>query len=179
MNEKCLWLTSSIEPPITAELFVPPDGGYGWLIALGAFNALFWTAGMVKSYGVIFDMILKTFPESSVLLAAWIPAGMTTIALAMAPFASALCQRFNCRNVTFVGSILCFVGITSSSFAQNIETLFATFGICTGLGIGLSTTPGIILVARYFDKRRGVANALCLSGNTILLIMFKQVGFPT
>ena len=51
-----------LEPPLTAELFVPPDGGYGWLIALGAFNALFWTAGMVKSYGVIFDMILKTFP---------------------------------------------------------------------------------------------------------------------
>ena len=95
---------------ITAELFVPPDGGYGWLIALGAFNALFWTAGMVKSYGVIFDLILKTFPESSVTLAAWIPASMTTLALAMAPFASALCQRFNCRNVTFVGSILCFIG---------------------------------------------------------------------
>ena len=48
--------------PITAEIFVPPDGGYGWLIAFGAFNALFWTAGMIKSYGVIFDMILKTFP---------------------------------------------------------------------------------------------------------------------
>ena len=95
---------------ITAELFVPPDGGYGWLIAFGAFNALFWTAGMVKSYGVIFDLILKTFPESSVTLAAWIPASMTTLALAMAPFASALCQRFNCRNVTFVGSILCFIG---------------------------------------------------------------------
>lgn len=57
---------SPIEPeekyPITAEIFVPPDGGYGWLIALGAFNALFWTAGLVKAYGVIFDLILKTFP---------------------------------------------------------------------------------------------------------------------
>ena len=153
-----------VQPPMTAELFVPPDGGYGWLIAFGAFNALFWTAGMVKSYGVIFDLILKTFPESSVTLAAWIPASMTTLALAMAPLASALCQRFNCRNVTFVGSLLCFIGISSSSLAQNVETLFATFGICTGLGIGLSTTPGIILVARYFDKRRGVANAFCLSG---------------
>ena len=48
--------------PIRAEIFVPPDGGYGWFIALGAFIALFWTAGMIKSYGVIFDMILKTFP---------------------------------------------------------------------------------------------------------------------
>ena len=55
-------LESDEKYPITAEIFVPPDGGYGWLIALGAFNALFWTAGMIKSYGVIFDMILNTFP---------------------------------------------------------------------------------------------------------------------
>ena len=61
--------------------------------------------------------------------------------------------------------LIYFSGISTSSFAQNVETLFATFGICTGLGIGLSTTPGIILVARYFDKRRGIANAFCLSGN--------------
>ena len=94
---------------------------------------------------------------------------MTTLALAMAPFASALCQRFNCRNVTFVGSILCFIGIASSSFAKNVETLFITFGLLTGIGVGLSTTPGIILVARYFDKRRGIANAFCLSGNLFLI----------
>lgn len=55
-------LEAETKYPITAEIFVPPDGDYGWLIALGAFNALFWTAGLVKSYGVIFDMILKTFP---------------------------------------------------------------------------------------------------------------------
>ena len=36
-------------------MFVPPDGGYGWFVALGTFLALFWTAGMIKSYGVIFD----------------------------------------------------------------------------------------------------------------------------
>ena len=37
------------------DVFVPPDGGYGWLVAFGTFLALFWTAGMIKSYGVIFD----------------------------------------------------------------------------------------------------------------------------
>ena len=37
-------------------------------------------------------------------------------------------------------------------------------GVFTGIGVGLSTTPGVILTARYFDKRRGIANAFCLSG---------------
>ena len=37
------------------DVFIPPDGGYGWFVALGTFLTLFWTAGMIRSYGVIFD----------------------------------------------------------------------------------------------------------------------------
>ncbi|TRY67846.1 hypothetical protein TCAL_11469 [Tigriopus californicus] len=148
----------------TTDVFVPPDGGYGWFVALGAFISLFWCAGMVKSYGVIFKAILTTFPDSSVSLASWIPAGMTSVALVMAPVTSAFCQKYNCRYVTIAGSIICTLGISLSSLAPNMETLFLTLGILTGMGVGLSTTPGIILTARYFDKNRAKANAFCLSG---------------
>ena len=81
------------EPDKEAEddVFVPPDGGYGWFVALGAFNALFWTAGLVKSYGVLFSEMLSLYP-GNIALASWIPAVMTTTALAMAPIASGLCQ---------------------------------------------------------------------------------------
>ena len=145
------------------DVFVPPDGGYGWFISLGAFIALFWTAGMVKSYGVLFSEMITIYPDS-ISLAAWIPAVMTTTALAMAPIASGLCQRFNCRYVTALGSILAFTGVTLSSVMPNLQSLFVSLGMLTGMGIGLATTPGIILTARYFDKRRSLANALCLSG---------------
>ena len=157
-------LIAQEEIVVEQEEFVPPDGGYGWLIALGAFNSLFWCAGMVKSYGVIFNEILAFFPDSSKSLASWIPASMTSLSLLMAPFASALCQRFTCRSVTLAGALLCALGISLSSLVPNIQTLFLTFGVMTGIGIGLSTTPGVILTARYFDKNRAKANAFCLSG---------------
>ena len=153
------------EPDKEAEddVFVPPDGGYGWFVALGAFNALFWTAGLVKSYGVLFSEMLSLYP-GNIALASWIPAVMTTTALAMAPVASGLCQRFNCRYVTALGSVLAFIGVTLSAVLPSLQALFVSLGMLTGAGIGLATTPGIILTARYFDKRRSLANALCLSG---------------
>ena len=132
---------------IEEDVFVPPDGGYGWFISLGAFIALFWTAGMVKSYGVLFSEMITIYPDS-ISTAAWIPAVMTTTALAMAPIASALCQRFNCRYVTALGSILAFTGVTLSSVMPNLQSLFVSLGMLTGMGIGLATTPGIILTAR-------------------------------
>ena len=36
---------------------------YGWCVTLGAFICLFWTAGLVKSYGVIFAEMMKIYPE--------------------------------------------------------------------------------------------------------------------
>jgi len=36
--------------------------------------------------------------------------------------------------------------------------------VFAGIGGGLSTTPGIILVSQYFDKHRALANGICVSG---------------
>ena len=46
------------------DVFVPPDGGYGWWITFGAFLSLFWTAGLVKSYGVIFAEMVRLYPNN-------------------------------------------------------------------------------------------------------------------
>ena len=36
---------------------------YGWLVTLGAFICLFWTAGLVKSYGVLFAEMIQRYPN--------------------------------------------------------------------------------------------------------------------
>lgn len=110
----------------------PLDGGYGWFIVLGAFFVQFWVAGLVKSYGVLFVEILETFPNSSTAVASWIPAILSALCLALAPLSSALCQRFSCRAVVFVGGLFCTFGLTLSYFATSMYHLLFTFGILTG-----------------------------------------------
>lgn len=108
------------------------DGGYGWLVVFGAFCVQFWVAGLVKSYGVLFVEILETFPSSSIAVASWIPAILSALCLALAPISSALCQRYSCRSVVFVGGLFCALGLILSYFATSLYHLLLTFGILTG-----------------------------------------------
>ncbi|XP_044741742.1 monocarboxylate transporter 12 [Chrysoperla carnea] len=145
-------------------IIIPPDGGYGWAIVFGAFLVQFWVAGLVKSYGVLFVEVMETFSDSSASVASWIPAILSCLCLALAPLTSALCQKFSCRSVVFTGGIFCALGLTLSYFATSLVHLFFTFGVLTGIGGGLSTTPGIVMVSQYFDKHRALANGICVSG---------------
>ncbi|KAH8418568.1 hypothetical protein KR222_002212, partial [Zaprionus bogoriensis] len=157
----------------------PPDGGYGWFIVFGAFSVQFWVAGLVKSYGVLYVEIMETFPSSTATVASWIPAILSALCLVLAPLSSALCQRFSCRAVVFVGGIFCALGMILSYFATNLLHLLFTFGILTGIGGGLSTTPGIVIVSQYFDKHRALANGICVSGTAagsfVLPILIKHL----
>ncbi|XP_034477335.1 uncharacterized protein LOC117783883 [Drosophila innubila] len=157
----------------------PPDGGYGWFIVFGAFSVQFWVAGLVKSYGVLYVEIMETFPSSTATVASWIPAILSALCLVLAPLSSALCQRFSCRSVVFVGGIFCSLGMVLSYFATSLLHLLFTFGILTGIGGGLSTTPGIVIVSQYFDKHRALANGICVSGTAagsfVLPILIKHL----
>ncbi|XP_074095857.1 monocarboxylic acid transporter silnoon [Cotesia typhae] len=143
---------------------VPLDGGYGWVVVGGAFFVQFWVAGLVKSYGVLYVEVMETFKDSTAAVASWIPAILSCLCLALAPVTSILCQKYSCRLVVFIGGLFCALGLIITYFATSLIHLFFTFGVLTGIGGGLSTTPGIIIVSQYFDKHRALANGICVSG---------------
>ncbi|KAJ8674985.1 hypothetical protein QAD02_010771 [Eretmocerus hayati] len=144
--------------------YEPLDGGYGWAVVFGAFFVQFWVAGLVKSYGVLYVEVMETFENSSASLASWIPAILSCLCLALAPVTSMLSQKYSCRKVVFVGGLFCSLGLITSYFATSLIHLFFTFGVLTGIGGGLSTTPGIILVSQYFESHRALANGIVVSG---------------
>lgn len=116
---------------------------------MGAFFVQFWVAGLVKSYGVLFVEILETFPSSSTAVASWIPAILSALCLALAPLSSALCQRFSCRSVVFVGGLFCTFGLTLSYFATSLYHLLFTFGILTGIQI-----RNILVFSQNWNKNK-------------------------
>ncbi|RVE46419.1 hypothetical protein evm_008953 [Chilo suppressalis] len=153
----------------------PPDGGYGWVVVFGAFLVQFWVAGLFKSYGVLYVEIMETFPDSSESVASWIPAALSTLCLALAPLSSALCEKYSCRLVVFIGGLFCATGLALSYFSTGLLHLLLSFGVMTGIGGGLSTTPGIVIVSQYFDKHRALANGICVSGTAAGSFVFPML----
>ncbi|KPJ18011.1 Monocarboxylate transporter 12 [Papilio machaon] len=153
----------------------PPDGGYGWVVVFGAFMVQFWVAGLFKSYGVLYVEIMETFPDSSESVASWIPAALSTLCLALAPLSSALCEKYSCRLVVFIGGLFCATGLAMSFFSTGLLHLLLSFGVMTGIGGGLSTTPGIVIVSQYFDKHRALANGICVSGTAAGSFVFPML----
>ncbi|CAB3252213.1 unnamed protein product [Arctia plantaginis] len=162
-------------PDSSAESLAPPDGGYGWVVVFGAFMVQFWVAGLFKSYGVLYVEIMETFPDSSESVASWIPAALSTLCLALAPLSSALCEKYSCRLVVFIGGLFCATGLALSYFSTGLLHLLLSFGVMTGIGGGLSTTPGIVIVSQYFDKHRALANGICVSGTAAGSFVFPML----
>lgn len=150
----------SVAPP------PPPDGGWGWVVVFAAFISCAGVVGLTRAFGIIYVEILQAFPESSALAASWIPGIYNTLSTGLAPVAGALSNRYSCRKVVFVGGLLMSTGLVLNFFATSVEYLYISFGVITGCGAGMCTTPGIIMVARYFKKRRSLANGLCLAGTS-------------
>ncbi|KAF0295401.1 Monocarboxylate transporter 12 [Amphibalanus amphitrite] len=140
------------------------DGGYGWVVAFGAFLANFCIAGTVKSYGLLNLMVIETFGVSAA-EAAVVPSLLLTIGLLISPVVGALCERFTCRKVVTAGGIFCFLGFALGSLSTNITHLCLTVGVLGGIGTGCATTPGILITTRYFPTRRSMVNGLVLAGN--------------
>nr|XP_027228444.1 uncharacterized protein LOC113820306 [Penaeus vannamei] len=156
-----------LEAKKTTVEFTPPDGGYGWVVALAACVVNFWIVGFIKSYGVLYVHVRNAFPDASAYHASWLPALLSTIGLIIAPVTGVLCRRFTSRKVSFVGGIFSFLGLALGSLAMSMNQLIIATGILTGLGAGLTTTPGVLIVSLYFEKRRALASAICVSGNAL------------
>lgn len=119
----------------------PPDGGYGWVIVFASFMVNVIADGITFSFGVIYVELLKYFGEGKA-KTAWIGSLFMAMPLLSGPVASFLTDRFGCRRVTIIGSVLGkyrqtfftfsifyskFDVIIKSLFRSSIDWIFCVF----------------------------------------------------
>lgn len=160
--------------PVKYEL-VPPDGGYAWLVLFGAMlvNILI-PGGAIKSFGILFVEFLDSM-KASPTAASWIPALCYFLYSSLGPLSSILSAKYSYRTVTFIGAAFCSAGMIATHWATSIEYLYISYGVCVGIGAGLSFPPTVYIVTSYFVKLRGLANGLCISGSALGSIFLPPI----
>ncbi|XP_063267784.1 monocarboxylate transporter 2-like isoform X2 [Prinia subflava] len=146
----------------------PPDGGWGWMVLLGAFVSIGFAYAFPKGLAIFFKEI-QTFFGTSYSEVAWISSIMLATTYGAGPISSILVNRYGSRPVVMFGGLLCGVGMISAAFCTSILQLYICVGFITGFGLALNLQPSVIIVGKYFLKRRPIANGLAMAGSPVML----------
>nr|XP_056719598.1 monocarboxylate transporter 13-like [Euleptes europaea] len=160
-----------MNPPVRSE---PPDGGWGWMIALAAFLQTALVFGVIRSFGVFFVEFTVHFEQPSTAVS-WISSVTVAVLMFTSPLSSALGAQYGERPVGVVGGLLSGLGLFLASFATSLAQLYLFIGLFTGVGGALIFSPSLALVAQYFQRRRALANALVFSGTGISALAFSPL----
>ncbi|XP_070789645.1 monocarboxylate transporter 2-like [Pituophis catenifer annectens] len=155
-------------PADTGLAYTPPDGQWGWAVVFGAFISIGFSYAFPKGIAIFFKEIQDFFGTSYSEIA-WVSSIMLAATYGGGPLSSILVNRFGSRPVVIFGGLLCGIGMVSAAFCTSIFQLYICAGFITGLGLALNLQPSVIIIGKYFLKRRPIANGLAMAGSPVML----------
>ncbi|VDK69735.1 unnamed protein product [Litomosoides sigmodontis] len=150
------------------------DSGWGWVVVLGSFFIHVFADGIVYSFGILLEVIMKEFDASNA-KASMIISLLTGLTLGIGPIASAVTNKFGCRVTTIMGSLIATMGCAASYYATSVEYLMGSAGCVMGVGFGLMYCPAIIIVTMYFEKKRALATGIAVCGAGVGTVLFAPI----
>ncbi|CAL1609813.1 unnamed protein product [Knipowitschia caucasica] len=146
----------------------PLDGGWGWMVVLGAHISIGFAYATPKALSIFFKEIQKdlmcSYSDialiSSIMLAAMYAGG---------PVSSALVSRFGSRPVVMLGGVMCGLSMVTAAFGSSIVYLYLCIGVVGGCGLALNLNASLTIISKYFLLRRPLANGLAMAGSPVFL----------
>ncbi|XP_006866856.1 PREDICTED: monocarboxylate transporter 14 [Chrysochloris asiatica] len=139
------------------------DGGWAWVIVFSSFFVHILIMGSQMALGVLNVEWLEEFHQSRG-LTAWVSSLSMGITLIVGPFIGLFINTCGCRWTAIIGGVLNALGWVLSASAASLHYLFFTFGVAAGFGSGMAYLPAVVMVSRYFQKRRALAQGLSTTG---------------
>jgi MFS family permease len=140
---------------------------YGWVVVAIGFLTMMLTMGIFFSSGVLFAAIILELGWSRT--AASLPFSVALITYAgTAWIAGRLFDRYGPRRLFPLGAICLGVGLLLSAQVQTPWQLCLSWGVLVAQGFNLAGfAPHLALAALWFNRRRGIATGLVLSGASV------------
>ena len=150
---------------------------YGWIIVAVAMVSMAFWFGIRSSFSIFYVALLEEYPWNR-----GDSAGVQSMALItytiMAPLVGGLIDRFGPRRIVVLGIFILSLGLMLCGTVNSLIQFYLFYGVIMGTGI---TCIGIVtysaILAHWFDKKRGLASGLAVSGmgiGTFLLVPISQ-----
>ncbi|PVU92865.1 hypothetical protein BB559_003568 [Furculomyces boomerangus] len=143
----------------------PPDKGYAWVILGATFINLIFGFGTFNAFGVFqtyyLTVIFVDVPAGQI---AWISTLCVFFTLGGGLTAGPIISKLGLRYTSILGSCIAFVGLILASFSTKVWQLALTQGVIFGYGCSLIVNVNVTVTALWFEKHRGLALGVAVSG---------------
>lgn len=140
--------------------------GWAWFVLVGSVGEHIVMGYCAYASGMIHIALLENF-NADLLTTTWISALFLALMTGSGPIASTIINRFSCRVAMILGSLMLSTGLVLTGFVEDIKWTYLTFGILSGIGLGLCYNTGLIVIAFNFEQKRNMACGIAISGGGI------------
>jgi MFS family permease len=150
---------------------------YGWVIVgLSMISMSFWF-GIRTTFSVFFVALIDHFHWGRAEAAGAYSITMLSYMI-MAPIVGTLVDRIGPRKVILPGIVLTGLGLLLCTQTQTLIQFYLFFGVIVGMGVTcLSIAPFTVILAHWFERKRGIANGLAGVGigiGVLILVPLTQ-----
>ena len=135
----------------------------GWFTVAGAFLILLLGFASAYSFRTFFVPLQDEFGASraAVSIAFW---AAILLPFSVGPLSGTLADRWGPRLPLVGGTALVGLGLIGASVARELWHVQVAFAVGVGRGVGLAYVPAVGAVQKWFDRRRGLASGIAVSG---------------
>ncbi|CAF4924875.1 unnamed protein product [Pieris macdunnoughi] len=161
------------ETEIAAQISVPEEGGWGWVVVAASFSIIFILDGVAFTFGSILND-MSTDLNISVSTLPLVNSIAVAIYFMMGPLASAFINRFGFRACAMSGSVISSFSLLTSYFSTNFTSLCVFYGFFAGFGYCLINMSASLVVGFYFEKLRSIALAISTTGSSLGVMVLSS-----
>lgn len=140
---------------------------YGWFILAAGFVVLFFSGGASFAFGLLLKPMAEDLHWSRSSLSLTVTLFMFVSAIAMAPVGR-LVDRYGPRRIIALGTVASAAGLALTGTVNAVWQLFLVYGVLYAVGHAATSIPPVgVMVSRWFERRRGIANGAVIGGNAL------------
>jgi MFS family permease len=140
---------------------------FGWYVLSACFIILFFQSGARYAFSVMFKPMLADLGWNRTSLSGAYFLNMTFFALTMS-IGGRLYDRYGPKWVILISTIFMSAGYVGIAFIDTLWEFYICYGLLAAIGFGGASIPLVAaLMSNWFEKRRGLAISLAISGNCI------------